>query len=730
MRKHQRLLTLAVMALLVSGLHAQTWSSGPDVIVGEITGPSNYSSVGGIDAFSVGTTSCNIGDTNLSWIANTNMHPVIGQNLYRLHDGKFVQIGMSWLKHGFASLQGNVCNTCTGTGNSQALGVGCSDPYSSGLNGSQSGLGARSEVNAATGVFPFPRVLVPPYSGSVARRLQAKHTDLDPATYPGALYFVEAQYVTQDDAAAGNKNNNASYRQCTFSGGPGEYTMSLTGPTERTKQAVEAWAAVDPSVVIHHEDIPNDGRITIAFKATALGGGMYRYVYAVHNLNSDRSVGGFSVALPAGATVSNVGFHDVDYHSGEVFNGNDWLFTQASNGVSWNVDQTYAQNVNANALRWGSTYTFWFDSDAVAGDVTLDLFKPGTPASVTIPAFSVPTPDWQTNQANAHLDIDGQSNTANSGPIQVTKNVGATATYNLFGLTNAPYDVFINFAPAVPNALVLPDGQIVNIDLTAVPLIMLGNGFGLSMPATGLSLTTGPLTAGTVTSQLAVLDPGAPYGISLSAACQLDVIPCAAASYTHSLGDDNNVQVFMGPGGDHECISGITFYGTTYDHAFINSNGFVSFTSGNGDFTSSVSEFTSQMPRIAGMWTDLSPNVGGTVSSSSTIGGLLTISFVNVPQYGTGGQTTSSFDIVFDTAAGSCSIENYAPHANHGDDTLVGITPGTAVGNGVTWSSFAGAGVQSGNAAQAYYEFTTNSAPGGFTSIEWPNSDGSSFIVN
>ncbi|MCH2149175.1 MAG: hypothetical protein MK095_07050, partial [Phycisphaerales bacterium] len=40
---------------------------GPDVIVGDIRGTSNYSSVGGIEAFAFGTESCNIGDEVLWW---------------------------------------------------------------------------------------------------------------------------------------------------------------------------------------------------------------------------------------------------------------------------------------------------------------------------------------------------------------------------------------------------------------------------------------------------------------------------------------------------------------------------------------------------------------------------------------------------------------------------------------------------------------------------------------
>ncbi len=44
-------------------------SIGPDVMVGEIVGVDNFSSSCGIEAFPVGTTSCNIGDAELLWAA-------------------------------------------------------------------------------------------------------------------------------------------------------------------------------------------------------------------------------------------------------------------------------------------------------------------------------------------------------------------------------------------------------------------------------------------------------------------------------------------------------------------------------------------------------------------------------------------------------------------------------------------------------------------------------------
>src|SRR5262245_30681026 len=78
---------------------------GPDVVVGDLTGPQNYAADSTYDAYSVGTYSCNIGNNWLNWIETTNQHPVIGQNIYKMKvqaDGttRFEQIGQSWLKHG------------------------------------------------------------------------------------------------------------------------------------------------------------------------------------------------------------------------------------------------------------------------------------------------------------------------------------------------------------------------------------------------------------------------------------------------------------------------------------------------------------------------------------------------------------------------------------------------------------------------------------------------------
>src|SRR5205823_6502843 len=58
-------------------------TSGPDVIVGDLGGISNYTSNGTIDALSMGTVSCNPGNVWVNWFQSTTQHPVIGQTLYK-----------------------------------------------------------------------------------------------------------------------------------------------------------------------------------------------------------------------------------------------------------------------------------------------------------------------------------------------------------------------------------------------------------------------------------------------------------------------------------------------------------------------------------------------------------------------------------------------------------------------------------------------------------------------
>ncbi|MCC6320039.1 MAG: hypothetical protein IT438_01215 [Phycisphaerales bacterium] len=442
-RQHVARLTTGLASAASLFLAAAVIADGPDVIVGELADVLSYGTDAanpGVFAYAVGTTSCNRGTEPLNWLTggNENRHPVIGQNLYKLDNGRIIQLGQSWLKHGFTALQGNACGLgCTANPNGQALGVGCSDPYDASLNGSQSALGAKSEVNAATGVFPYPRRLVPPFNGATPKRLQFKTSEFPGS--PAALYFVEGQYIAQDDAAARNSANNASYRRVSF-GAAAPFTMSLQGGTQREKPAIMAWRdhggglnTIDPGVIIAPQDIPQDGRIILAWKVTQTGPTTWHYEYAVENLTSDRCGQAFVVPLPTGANITNAGWHGVDAHSSERWNNSTpWTQSIGANAISWTgpaysgtpgnwnaATATWTEptgnDSTANALRWGTLYNFWFDADvapgAANGSLSMPLFRPpqaGAPTQIT---WSAQTPGGATAGGQAN------DNCANPTPI-------------------------------------------------------------------------------------------------------------------------------------------------------------------------------------------------------------------------------------------------------------------------------------------------------------------------
>ncbi len=355
---------------------------GPDVIVGDIHQINNYGVFGQTAAYAIGTVSCNVGDAELAWVASTNQHPVIAQNMYRLKEGRFEQIGMSWLKHGFYAVSGGLCySDCQGT-DGTTLGVHCSDPYSANLNGAQNNLGPRYEVNAFTGDFNYPPA-DPFYTSSIARRLQVDLADVDQSLNSGATYYVESHYVTPDDAAAGNQDNNASYRAVNVTGTGLDVQVSLTSATRRTLPAIRAWQANDPGVVMSNVRVPGDGHFILAAKATDLGDGFWSYEYALHNINAHRSGEWFRIPIDPTANVRNIGFHDVSYHSGEPFSGTDWSMNRSSVTVTWSTTP-FDTNPNANALRWGTLYNFRFETDVPpeTSVATIGLFRTGSPDRV------------------------------------------------------------------------------------------------------------------------------------------------------------------------------------------------------------------------------------------------------------------------------------------------------------------------------------------------------------
>ncbi len=91
--------------------------------------------------------------------------------------------------------------------------------------------------------------------------------------------------------------------------------------------------------------------------------------------------------------MTDTGAHLIAHHSGEPYATTDWdvAIDDVAGTVTWSTD-TFAVDEFANALRWGTMFTFWVDTSALPDDVTnrIGFFKPGSSADVT---FGFPSSD-------------------------------------------------------------------------------------------------------------------------------------------------------------------------------------------------------------------------------------------------------------------------------------------------------------------------------------------------
>jgi hypothetical protein len=333
----------------------------------------------GHNGLSMSTTSCNVGTNNIPWFAPMQVqHPAIAMNLYRVMNGKFEQIGWSWMKHGFLSTNSNGCGTCQNPGTGTLLGLNCSDTYGTGNNGDRNYLGGRDEINPFTGVWTCTNSYFSNYqpdcirrnNGSgldpVAHRLDVLDSDLGIA---GAQYYYEAYYVNANEV---NKYNQIGSRQASMSWNGSSWTISTIDGGILTGPAINRWGEMRSIATPN-----NEGDVIVAVQTTNIGGGMWRYNYVLYNHDLDRQVREFSVPMPSGKTVQNITFRDIDLDA-----NNQWAGVYSGNQVVWSTG-TFGSG-SANPLKYASAFTFSFESDVppVAGSAQLGLFKPGTGTSL------------------------------------------------------------------------------------------------------------------------------------------------------------------------------------------------------------------------------------------------------------------------------------------------------------------------------------------------------------
>ncbi len=91
-----------------------------------------------------------------------------------------------------------------------------------------------------------------------------------------------------------------------------------------------------------------------------------------------------------------------------------------------------------------------------------------------------------------------------------------------------------------------------------------------------------------------------------------------------ALGDDDSFEIFPD--------FGLRFCGTTYESVWVNSNGSLTFGAPSATAVESASGFLHGPPRIAGLWDDLNPEAGGSVSFQQTAHSLR-FGFDDVPEF-------------------------------------------------------------------------------------------------
>lgn len=325
---------------------------------------------GGIVAIAPSAVLRNVGVTDVPWISkfsapqppyNNDQHPYLVWNMYRVSNGRLEQIGVSGLKHAFLTV-----NSGCGCPGGSILWVGCEDTYGVSTNNSTNSLSPRGEITAHTGVWKRCGSIfdpdcngvqdpVPGFSGpGDKRRLAVLETDLQAA---GAQYYFDSWYVVRDDV---NIFNTMAYRTVTPTFDGTSWSFGPLGP-HTLGAVVDAWvnpANPGPSADNHRLDTA-EGSLTAAVRATNVGGGRWRYDYALMNHDYDNGITTFAVPLPAGATVTNTYFHDVDRDA-----STDWVPNVTPGAqIRWQAPPSPLTPVSY-FMDWGLLYTFSFEVDA------------------------------------------------------------------------------------------------------------------------------------------------------------------------------------------------------------------------------------------------------------------------------------------------------------------------------------------------------------------------------
>ncbi len=341
---------------------------------------------------------------------NNDQHPYLIWNLYRVDaNGGISQIGRSGVKHAFLTINSGCISQC---GGSHQLGLGCGDTYGTGNNDSPGDMGPRSEIIPATGqwgrcgsIFDTNCDGTSNSSGNTSwtQRMKVPEKKLAHVANDGVTFLFESWYVARDDINIYNSMASMSVNP-QFSGSQ----WSLTGASNyRLGGAIDRW--VDPSnpgANARTSELKTaEGHAKLAAKVTDLGGGRWRYDYAIMNFDfaraetqgaepnlrvvSNKGFDAFSVPIQASARLQGT-----SSNLGDAGAGAQWRASIANGRITWSNDPNQPVFGGPSTppvpslptLDWGTLFSFSFIATTapVEGSATLHVAQAGSPASIDL----------------------------------------------------------------------------------------------------------------------------------------------------------------------------------------------------------------------------------------------------------------------------------------------------------------------------------------------------------
>ncbi|MDC8012220.1 hypothetical protein [Tahibacter soli] len=350
----------------------------------------------------------NIGETAVAWHQmftgnsapyNNDQHPFLIWNLYRIDgDGRLRQIGASGVKHAFITI-----NFACACGEGHIIYPTCEDTYASYNNDTSEVLGPRREIVPVSATWARCGSI---YDANCdgnrdngnpndlyAQRMTVTESEMLPPVSDGAKYYFEYWYIVRDDQ---NIYNTMGYRQIAPTKNGANWSANLVNnvaPNYDFYQGpvINYW--VDPAApganAANEELVTPLGRARVAVRATDLGGGQWRYRYAVMNfeyahvdidpahpnepnLKVAATVGFDRFAVPLSVAATDVRFFDADGNA-----ANDWTASTTGGQIVWTAPA-------GTSLGWGTLAQFEFTTTVAPAASTVTLRGAATPTKTAI----------------------------------------------------------------------------------------------------------------------------------------------------------------------------------------------------------------------------------------------------------------------------------------------------------------------------------------------------------